>query len=76
MPTPIKLAPLKNSTLLTEPSASVAEAIKLTAAGATKVALAVGAVSVATGSALTIKEIAGVVVVDPLSSVAFAVTLA
>ena len=70
----MSVAPLKNSTLVTEPPVSAAVAARLKVAGAFTVVLLVGAVRLTVGAALDIRLIAAEVVTLPLLSVALAVT--
>ena len=74
---PSFVVPLKNSTLVTVPSASEAVAARFTVAGAVKVAPLLGCVSVTVGAALlalTVIVEARLVVTPPRSSVARAVS--
>ena len=74
---PSFVVPLKNSTLVTVPSASEAVAARFTVAGAVKVAPLLGCVSVTVGAALlelTVIAEARLVVTPPRSSVARAVS--
>ena len=80
MSSPSFVAPLKNSTLLTEPFASLALAAIVTEAGAVKVAPLVGEVRLTTGGVLppvvvAVMVTAEEVVVAPWLSVATAVSV-
>ena len=72
--TPIKVVPLKNSTVAIVPSPSVAVATRFTAAGAVKAAPTKGAVMMTVGSALTMIVTGALTLTAPVLSVAFAVT--